>query len=166
MIEWVSENWLAFYGAVVGSLALLLNVARFVYDRKKDSIQLEISGEPHKNYDQQVAQLRGSRNEPEYKRAGQLEVYKIKITNTGNIPIHIQDAGVVTTAGESIPVLTNSHSGSNHYHIVPIDSADTPPIAPKASQTHWVWQKNDQEPFGVSSYYVVDGTGKRWSKNA
>jgi hypothetical protein len=166
MTEWISENWLAMYGAIVGSFALMLNVVRFFYDRKKDSVQIEVSGEPHPDYEEQVMRLKEGKKRPEYDRPGLLEVYKVQVTNTGNIPVHLHDAGVVSTSGESVSVLTRSYSGSNSNHLVPIESSGISPIAPKSSETFWVWLKIDQEPFAVSSYFATDRTGQRWSKKA
>src|SRR5690606_29809107 len=118
------------------------------------------------DYEGQVQRLTEGREKPEYERAALVKVYKVCITNAGSIPAYLEDAGIITKSGESISVLTNILNGSNPNHLVPLASSGAPPIAPKSSQTYWIWLKIDQKPFEAVSYFAIDKTGKRWSVNA
>nr|MBS0019015.1 hypothetical protein [Gammaproteobacteria bacterium] len=166
MFEWFSENWLAAYAALVGTVALGLNIGRFLYARKRDLIHLKVSGERHKNYEAQLQRLREGGDRQAWERPGLVEVYRVEISNTGSIPAHLRDAGVITKDGQSISVLTNVHNGKNPNHLVPLSASNASPIAPKSSQSYWVWLRVDQDPFDPVSYFAIDKTGKKWSVNA
>ncbi len=43
MEDWVTQNWLALYGALVGSIALLLNFFRFRFQVGKEKVKLSVS---------------------------------------------------------------------------------------------------------------------------
>lgn len=166
MLQWFTDNWLAALGVLVGAIALFLNFTRFFHSRKRDTIQLEVSGEPHEHYKSQLQSLIESREKDPWECASLLEVYKVRITNKGSVPAQLEDAGVITKDGKSISVLTHNHKGNSPLHLGSLASSNAPPIDPKSSQTYWVYLKNDQEPFEVAKYFAIDKTGKKWSAKA
>lgn len=121
MIQWLTENWLATYGALVGTIALTLNFTRFIHLRKRDTVQLKVSGEPHEHYEGQLHRLIEGREKAVHERPSLVEVYKVRITNKGSIPAHLEDAGVITKDGKTISVLTHNLNGMcvTSAHMVP-----------------------------------------------
>lgn len=162
-MNWLSNNWLAMYAAIVGTVALAINFVRFIDSRKRDAVQLTVSGERHENYDAQIRSLVETENEPDWGRPSLVKVYKITIANIGNVAAHIKNAGLKTRCGHTISVLSSRIGDIDSTRLGKLEDANTPPIEPKSSQEYWVYLNRGQSPFEATSFYVVDRTGKQWN---
>ena len=57
MSIWISENWLALYGAVIGTVALIINLSRFFHTLGKDKVKLRVTAEEHPNKSENEIEL-------------------------------------------------------------------------------------------------------------
>lgn len=87
-MDWLNENYLALYGAVVGTIALCLNFGRFWMLYQKSVRKLKVSAkvgddaQRHINEAQKTDEFSGNLCGP---------VYKVTVVNPSHTPIHIQD---------------------------------------------------------------------------
>ena len=162
---WIYQNWLALYGAVVGSIALLINFSRLLYTIKKDKIKLTLSVAPHPEKEKNIERLVATEeNEPWDDRPNLVEIYKLTVRNIGNVDAHLEDAGIVCEKGKIHQVLVST--SSNHCVLSNIPNSGLVQIQPKASKKLSVYLNRAENIFQVKKAFVVDSTGKKWTIKA
>ena len=165
MQEWIANNWLAFYGAVVGTLALGINFSKFIHAINKDKIKIRVSVSDHPQKLANIKLLKdGEDNEP-LDRINMAEVYIVTVRNIGNVNAHIDDAGVICTHEKSHSALVSSPTGGGCI-LVSISEAKLDPIAPKSSKKFSIYLQRGQECFEARRAFVVDSTGEKWLAKA
>ncbi len=163
MIEWVSQNWLALYGSIVGTIALFINVFRFRHLVKMDKVQLAISVEDQPQRTENIENLQNSNSKDPWERENFVKAYTVTIRNTGTVVAYIEDAGVICNKGNSHAVLIN-HSKDNCI-LNSIPQVRTIKVEPKSLEKLFVYYKRDEDFFIAKSVYVIDSTGKEWQKS-
>lgn len=167
MQEWISNNWLALYGSIVGTLALLINVTRFIHAVKKDKIKLLVSVVRHPDYDSNIYRLKEKEYDPAWERPNLVEVYTITIRNTGTVDAYIENASVICDKNKVYPALSRySNSGSTNGMLGSISQVGTIKIEPKASKKLDVFLKAEEDVFTAKYIEIEDSTGKKWRKSA
>jgi hypothetical protein len=154
---WISQNWLALYGAIVGTIALIINLSKFFHALNKDKVKLRITADPHPNKLENEAELADSHAiEPDGWQRQFLPVYRITVSNVGNVDAHIYSAFVLTGSGDQKHVLvTYPHDSCMHGGI---DQVGTVTLHPKKSVKLNVYLNRGES----KSAEVVDGTGRKW----
>lgn len=161
-MSWISQNSLALYGAVTGTIAILISFFNYRYNVKKDQIKLNVSYKEHPNKTENIELLISTRMKDSWEQLNCLEVYLVTIRNLSNIPIPIHDVGVIDEHGNIHQALIISHfSQMNLLKSLP-ETSDTEALKPKASKTFSVYLSRDEAPFTAISAYVIDQTGKEW----
>ena len=95
MKNWIIENSLALYGAIAGTIALLLNIARFLITKQQNKRELSVSSYIIKNAQHNLNELV---NIDEYKlMMGELSgpLYQIEVINSCNHTMYIHDVGIL-----------------------------------------------------------------------
>lgn len=162
MSVWISQNWLAFYGAIVGTIALVINLSKFIHAVNKDKIKLRVIAEQHPNKLENEAELA----DPYSKEPGGgqqlfLPVYRINVTNVGNVDAHIDSAYVLTGNGDKRHVLiTYPHDRCMYGGI---DQVGTVTVHPKKSVKLNVYLNRGESKFVSRLAVIVDGTGRKWN---
>jgi hypothetical protein len=159
MKQWLADNLLAAYGAIVGTIALMLNLSKFAVDLRKDSVRLKVSGVRHPMFDGHAATLKqplaSDGDGPNL-----LEGYSVTVTNLGSIQAHIADVGVICRDGRTDSALVRQHSSRMILRSVPEIALE--PLEPKSSRTFTVYLRRGHEPPIAEAFYALDKTGKRW----
>lgn len=158
---WLSANWLAAYGALIGTLAFGLNFARYRNSLKNSNVSLQVTFEKRKDFDRNVQRLSEA---PDGFGGGApqiVEVFDVKVRNLGNIDAFIQSAGVICDDGTQRPALGH-YPNSQHRMLHPIADLPEQAIKPKSSQVYTVWLKRDEPAFTPVRGYAEDKTGKLW----
>ena len=158
MIEWLSLNWLAFYGAVVGTLALILNFLRLRHQIKSGEPKLSISVAKHSSYDENIARLQAPEEEtPPFRssRPSMVEIYEITVRNLGSVEAHIESCGVVTANGEKKEASVRA-AGQREFRMMQKTSSNaTLSVSAKSSETFSVYLHRDEDLFEVSHAFAV-----------
>lgn len=165
MQEWFTENWLALYGSIVGTVALFVNFSRFIHAIKKDKVKLSLSVAHHPEREKNMKRLISTENnEPGDDRPNLVESYQITIRNVGNVDAHIEDAGIICQDGKIRQVLIR-YPGNycTLGHLAEVGSAT---ISAKASKKMSVYLNRGEDAFIAKKAFVIDSTGKKWTANA
>lgn len=157
--SWLHDNALAAYGALVGTVALLLNVARYVYDRRKDAIRLSVTCKPDPKLDENVRQVNSERQHS-WDGPDLMPGFQIKVTNRGAMLAHVVAVGVVYGDGLVESALVGASGSPNILQSVSEGALE--PLPAKASRTFTVYVRRGKELVPKSAY-VEDGTGRRWT---
>lgn len=167
MWDWISENWLALYGSIVGTVALFLNFSRFIHTVNKGKVKLSIDFKKHPNFENNLKELTDTSRDS-FTRANMAELYVINIKNIGSISAYIEDAGIITSTGKT------------HHALISYDNTDNQPVVtigkipdvgqikiePKSSKKVSVYLNINEKPFIPIQAFVEDSTGKKWSTKA
>ena len=164
MQEWISQNWLALYGSIVGTVALLINVSRFIYSLKKDKVKLSLEVVPHPNRDTNIQRLKDTENKHRWEVPHLVEVYLITIRNLGTVEAYIEDASIVCEKGKNYSASISY--ANNSSMLGSISQVGAIKIAPKSSEKISVYLRREDEEFIASKVEVIDSTGKKWRKSA
>src|SRR5690606_6966502 len=89
-----------------------------------------------------------------------LPVYRINVTNVGNVDAYIESAYVLTGTGDQKHVLITYPNDSCMYG--GIAQVGTVTLHPKKSVKLNVYLKRGEPKFVSRSAEIVDGTGKKW----
>lgn len=157
MQNWFTENWLALFGAITGTIALLIHYLSYRHNRKKDELDLAISWAPHVQRQENLRQLAETESSQDWERPSMVEVYTITVTNRGNIRAPLSRVGVVTDMG--LERLAYVRDGS---YLEEATSKHIEPIPPKSEESFSVYLKRGEELFQVREAFATDQTGKRW----
>ena len=162
MQEWILNNWLALYGAVVGTIALFINLFRFFHTLKKDKVKLKVSVSPHENQKQNIERIAQNVDKSTYERTNLAEVYVVKVRNMGNVNAFVEDVKLICKEGVERKALVSQNMG-NSCILGEIKEIDIPP---KSSLSFNIYLRDGEEPFVPSKAIVTDSTGKEWRVNA
>lgn len=157
-------DWLATYAAIVGTLALLLNFLRFKHQSTKDKVKLNFSVNDHKDKEETIESMAIPAESLAPGTEMQIgSVYEVTIRNTGSVNAFIQDAGVIDEKGIKHSALTH-YLLAGGYVLGKIADVDEGPLVPKSSRSYDVHLRRGENVFQARRVFVVDGTGKEWSK--
>lgn len=146
MQNWIAENWLALFGAVTGTIALLIHYLSYRHTRNKDKIGLAVSWAPHSRREDNIRLLAETESREEYDRPRMVEVFEVTVTNLGNVTAPLSRVGVLTGAGsERLAYI------SDGKHLHETKAGRVAPIPPKSEVTFSVYLKRGEEPFQVTT---------------
>ena len=161
LMKWISSNWLALYGAIVGTIALFINFSRLIHSVQRDKVKVDITTSAHRRASQNIIQMNASQDGEPAQRIKKAEIYLVTIRNTGNVDAYIEDVGMICS--KRISHSASVYSGSGFQTVA---EAKQGPIKPKASREFKVYLPANQEPFTATHAFAIDSTGKQWKKKA
>lgn len=161
MKNWLVENWLALFGAVTGTFALLIHYLSYRHNRNKDQVNLAVSWAPHTDHEENLIRLLKTEDNKPWERPKMVKVYTVTVTNRGNINAPLSRVGVVTETGAE----RLAHVNDGRY-MQKAASEYIEPVPPKSEATFSLYLKRGEEPYQVTKAFVIDQTGKRWELNA
>lgn len=164
MENWISEHWLALYGAIAGTLALSLNVSRFIHAVKKDRVNLKLTVEDHPQKSENIKMIMEPTSDRDWENPAIVETHTLTVRNIGNVDAYIEDAWIICKKGDKHKVLV---SDPNHQMMLSeIPRLHTVKLAPKSSITLNVYLSKGEEVFDAKKAEIVDSTGNSWRINA
>ena len=159
MNTWLEQNWLALYGAIVGTFALFINFSKFIHGITKDKVKIYLSFEKHPEFEENIKRLRDSQSNEAWNRLNVVEVYFVTVRNVGIVPLHVDSIGVQSSKNKKHEALLST--GSNGT-LIRTSNTNLDPIPPKSSKTFSVYLGAKDETFYAKKAYLLDGTGKKW----
>lgn len=161
MTEWLNQNLLAVYGAIVGTLALVLNLSGLLHDVRKGAVRLRVQCRPHQDLKSSLTAHAATKTDDAADRRTFFEAYVVTVFNDGAVPAHLADAGVVCADHHVEQALVSQPLGS-HLILRSVADARLEPIAPKSSETFTVYLRAGNDVFTPKRALVIDQTGKKW----
>jgi hypothetical protein len=161
LTEWLRQNLLAVYAAVVGTLALVLNLSGFLHDVRKSAVRLRVLCRPHSDLQNSLSARAAAANSTNTDRRTLFEAYRVTVFNDGSVPAHIQEVGVTCT-NRCVETALVSQPGGNRLLLLPVADSDLEAIPPKSSQDFTIYFRVDRDVFTPKKAFAVDKTGKKW----
>lgn len=163
--EWITANWLALYGAIVGTCALFVNASNFLHGSRKEKVRLIVSCHRHPEYDANIARLHNAADKEPWNKVNLIEVYEVVVRNTGSVLAHLEAVGVICSQKQERLALVPESQGGGTI-LVSASASSVTPLAPKSSRTFRVYLRAGEKPFTAIMCYATDQTGKRWTAPA
>jgi hypothetical protein len=165
-MSWLSQNWLAFYGAITGSIALVISYFTYRHNVVRDRIRLEVSVRNHPYQAKNVERLNAPEDSKEpWNRPSIVEVYEVVVRNLGSVPAPLDSVGVVDPQGSKHEALVPRHVSRMNL-LEPVAKSDSCVLAPRAAGMFSVYLKRDEPFFHAEAAYAIDQTGKEWCRRA
>lgn len=161
ILAWLYTNWLAAYGALIGTLAFGLNFARYRNAIKRSNVSLRITFDKRADFDENIQRFSEESDGCGGGAPRIVKVFDVKVANLGNIDAFIQSAGVICDDGTQKNAL-GYQPNSQHRMLYPIAELPEQAIKPKSSQVYTVWLERDEPAFTPVRGYAEDKTGKLW----
>jgi len=161
-MDWINNNLLALYGAIVGTIALILNFGRFLIMYQKSKRKLKVESSIHENAQKTLDALA---NPPNGWTGGTGSlcgpIYVVNVINTSHVQMHINDAGIIIKdrSGRSKieALVRGSHFLSN------LEESGGENIAPGSRKSFMVWLKKDSIDIPeIVGCYVADQLGNEY----
>ncbi|MDS1864353.1 hypothetical protein QX220_22330 [Vibrio vulnificus] len=164
-IQWLQDNAIAIYGAVVGTIALFLNLGRFwiMYQKsvRKLKVEYSISGSAQHQIDQAAnpSDIFGERG---HRDSDSLvgPIYKVTVRNVSHVSMHVHDVGLIIIGENGV----EKHQAlvRGHGFLQRLTESGGDDIAAGSSKTYDVWIRGDLVLPNVKGCYVVDQLGKEY----
>ncbi|MGK8438372.1 hypothetical protein ACRS3X_13695 [Ectopseudomonas hydrolytica] len=160
-MNWLTDNWLACYGAITGTLALFISYLGHRHAVNKDTIKLSVSFSAHPNQEENIKNMLSTEGKEPWEQTNFTEVYLVTVKNLGSIPAPLEDVGVITSSGDKKQALTSSlHSHGNI--LSKISDSKLEPLIPQSAKTFKIYLERAEPVFKAKKAYAVDQTGKLW----
>ena len=161
-MNWIRDNLLSLYGAIVGTIALFLNFGGFWIAYKKSLRKLTVESSIDEYAQGKLDEL--AKPKDAYGCGSTLcgPIYKITVINACHVQMHVFDVGVTAKSAQGEQKLQALvRSGSNGFlsRLNDIGGEDIPAGARK---TFDVWLSSKPEIPHVVGCYVVDQMGKEY----
>jgi len=160
-MSWLVENGLALYGAITGTIALLISFVSHRHNIKKDQIKLAVSYSEHPNKTENIESLNCVNTEHPWNQQKFVEVYLVTVRNLGSISAPLQDVGVMDKEGRKYQALVRSPFNNMNF-LQPLTKSNSEALEPKAAKTFPVYLNRGEPIFTAVSSYATDQTGKEW----
>lgn len=160
---WLQDNLLALYGALVGTIALLLNFGRYWILYKKSSRKLKVSSA----IDSRAQIALNSLAKPSSGFTGRREplcgpIYTIDVINVSHVQMHIQDVGLVVKSNDGRRKLKAVASAGRGSSFSSVDEIGGDNIPAGAMKSYSIWLSSEPEIPIVLGCYVIDQLGKEY----
>ena len=172
----------AWYGAVVATLALLVNFFRLRHQQKSTKPKLEVEVELISDAETVLQELRAVRDDPNHKPwdGGEIrQIWTVVIRNTGAVTVFLDDAGLLTkpkrfgTAQEMSGLVATPSPGGGGTWLVSVheswqyDKQNFVRVLPGSTWrkcgVYLKAEKVDYRPNLVTGGYAKDQNGRRWT---
>ncbi|WP_370209696.1 hypothetical protein [Alloalcanivorax venustensis] len=159
-MDWVQENLLAIYAAVVGTIALFLNFGRFWMMRQKSIRKLKVASKIDSQAQERLDDLRKPKDI--FDGPGSLvgPIYKVTVINVSHVSMHVDDVGLLVQEGKSKVRLPAYVRHGSHGFLSYIEDAGGEDIAPGAKKTFSIWLGIEPVIPRIIGCYAVSQMGK------
>ena len=162
MMDWLQQNLLAVYGAVVGTIALILNFGRFwlVLQRGKRKLRVEanISDRAQAQLDElakpQLPFTQGTLIGP---------IFDVAVINCSHVHIHVQSAGIIVRTKNGKEKIESLIRNGSQGWLSKLSKAGGHDLPAGARHTFHVWFSREESTIPeVVGCYVTDQLGKEY----
>lgn len=163
---WLKENGLALYGAIVGTLALFLNVGRYWLMRQKVVRKLKVESSINKFAQSHIDKAKLGQNVEAWEGGNSVgPLYDITVKNISHVPMHIDEVGIIVRSSN----LKRKERIRYHqmFHVTAsslgVDESEMD-LSPGKKKTYSIRLKREGfEIPKVIGCYVVDHLGKEFT---
>ena len=114
MIQWIADNSLALYGALVGTIALLLNIGRFLITRKQQKRELFVSSHTTQRAQENLDRLLSSDDYALTMGEIDTPIYEVEVISTPNLGADGFMATIICVIDPNSNITGIETSGSIH----------------------------------------------------
>jgi hypothetical protein len=165
VVNWLSQNGLALYGALTGTAALLINFFVFRHNLNKDKVKLAVSLTEHPMQESNIRDMEATSEKKSWEQINLTEVFVVTVRNVGNVTAHIDGVGVTTASGREIPALVGGEGGNANI-LEKANSKNIASMPPQSAKSFSVYLNRGEELYKVFNAYAIDQTGMVWRSNA
>ncbi|WP_280566863.1 hypothetical protein [Chromohalobacter sp. 296-RDG] len=160
-MEWVQENWLAIYGAIVGTIALALNFGRFWLMLQRGRRTLKVESTVSEQAQRHLDQL--AKPEDPFARGSLLgPIFDVTVINCSHVSMHIHDVGVEVDEAEGKRAVQALVRSGSHGFLSPLAKSGGDDLPAGSRRSYPIWLKRSYTLPKVIGCYVIDQTGKRY----
>lgn len=146
-------DYLAIYGALVGTIALILNFLRYKHALKQNDVKLKISYKKVEILEEDIKDL-GKPFDPVTQEGGQYaKICEVTVQNIGNVNAYINDISLINKDEQKVNII-----------LLDIPEVRRKPMEPKASRTFDMYITNKEDICEIKYVIVIDQTSKEWKK--
>ncbi len=159
--SFVNDNLLATYGALVGSLALVLNFMRYRHAVSGTKVRLRVEIRVKKTIQEFNKSIESSKAElPEFMHSSsEIEItHEVVVRNLGNVAVNLQEVWVETSIGRING--TTSEKNSSIFNEIPKSSGVELP--PRTMKSFALFSRLRDGYLVPRRAYVVDAMGTKW----
>jgi hypothetical protein len=161
-MDWIGQNWLAAYGAVIGTLAFALNYLRYQHSVREKRIKLSVKVSKHPDHDNNIKLLTEPAGNPWIDPTTCMEpIFRVEVRNLGAVDAYLQSVGIIDLKGARREALVRTALSAS-WVLHPVSETTDEPIKPKSSRTYEVFLSRGETPFSVRTGYVEDQLGIFW----
>ncbi len=166
--EWIQQNAIAIYGAIVGTIALFLNLGRFLLMYQKSIRKLKVESTIDSRAQELIndainpRSIFGTGSERERDPNSLIgPIYTVTVRNVSHVDMHIHDVGLIIneqgTKNKKPALIRGRH------FLQDLASSGGDDISAGASKTYNIWLKAEVEIPDICGCYVVDKLNKEYS---
>lgn len=160
-MEWIQDNWLAFYGAIVGTIALVLNFGRFWLMLQRGKRRLKVESTVSELAQQQLDKL--SKPEEPFSSGSLLgPIFDVTVINCSHVSMHVHDVGVEVIDSEGKRIIQALVRSGSHGCLSSLPKTGGADLPAGSRQSYPIWLKRSYSLPKVVGCYVIDQTGKKY----
>lgn len=161
-MDWVQENLLSIYAAIVGTIALFLNFGRFWMMRQKSIRKLKVESK----IDSQAQSRLDELGKPKDMFSGRENlvgpIYKITVINVSHSSMHVDDVGLLILDGKKKRKIQAYVRSSSQGFLSHIEEAGGEDIAAGAKKSFSIWLGSNPVISEIIGCYVISQMGKEY----
>jgi len=159
-MNWIQENLLALYGAIVGTTALLLSFGRFWLMYQNIARKLKVASTIDSKAQKRLDELAKPPDIFSGPRPICGPIYRVTVTNPSHVAMHINDVGLMVMNGKKKSKLkAYIHSGSHNF-LYHLDDAGGDDLPAGAKKSYSVWLSGDPKIPDIVCCYAEDQLGR------
>ncbi|MFB2649100.1 hypothetical protein [Shewanella mangrovisoli] len=161
-MDWVQENLLSIYAAIVGTIALFLNFGRFWMMWQKSIRKLKVESKIAKDAQNLLDEL--AKPKDIYSNRGSLvgPIYKVTVINVSHSSMHIDDVGLIIRDGKKKTKIQAYVRSGSHGFLSHLEEAGGENIAAGAKKTFSIWLRSNPVIPEILGCYVTSQMGKEY----
>ena len=161
-MNWVQENLLSIYAAIVGTIALFLNFGRFWMMRQKSIRKLKVESIIDQRAQEQLDEL--AKPEDIFSGRGNLvgPIYKVTVINVSHSSMHIDDVGILIRDGRGKSKIQAYVRSGSHGFLSHVEDAGGEDIPAGAKKSFSVWLGSKPTIPELIGCYVISQMGKEY----
>lgn len=160
-MEWFQENWLAFYGAIVGTVALVLNFGRFWLMLQRGKRSLKVESTVSELAQQKLDQL--AKPEEPFSSGSLLgPIFDVTVINCSHLSMHIYDVGVEVIDPEGKKAIQSLVRSGTHGFLSALTKTGGDDLPAGSRRSYPIWLGRNYALPKVVGCYVIDQTGKKY----
>lgn len=161
-MNWIQENLLSLYAAIVGTIALLLNFGRLWIMYQKSNRKLKVESSIDKSAQNRLDDL--AKPKDIYSGSGNLvgPIYKVTVINSSHVSMHIHDVGLTVMTSKGKKILQALVRNGSHGFLSHLDEVGGEDLPAGSRKSYSIWLNSEPVLPNIINCYVIDQMGKKY----